>query len=454
MSIDHLVCVLQTTIMIKPEYGKAIIFFLLLTVVLSACGQVATSQKFTINGTSTNTPFHQKSTFTPTKEPPPTHTATDTATITQTFTLTSTITETFELTQTATLEKSAPTLTTAPKTSTPKAQNQPNSEKPTIKVSITTNCRTGPGISYSKLTPLQAGKSASLIGRDFNYSYWIIKDPGNSGRDCWLWGYYASASGNTKDLKVYSNPAQDTPKSTSTAAPTAQKTTPAASKTPKPTQTPEPTLAPKTPLPTNTPNLTPATHTNTPLPATDTPIPSETPIPTDTPIPSDTPLPSNTPESLFCSYTSPLPSEEQQILDLINNARTSRGLSPLYGSDRLVYAARDHGTDMTCHGTYSHNSTDGTRAWERIGLVMNGSKTWCYSHCCCGEIFYGGSANLTPAHAFNWWMNHESQDPNYEDNIHKRTILGQYYNRIGVGVTYYQHNGVTRKFYTVDFFRR
>jgi len=38
-------------------------------------------------------------------------------------------------------------------------------------------------------------------------------------------------------------------------------------------------------------------------------------------------------------------------------------------------------------------------------------------------------------------------------NAHKCTILGQWYTRLGVGVIYYQHDGVTRKFYTVDFVR-
>jgi uncharacterized protein YkwD len=138
---------------------------------------------------------------------------------------------------------------------------------------------------------------------------------------------------------------------------------------------------------------------------------------------------------------------------MINNARKNHGLSPVYGTDKLVNAARNHGRDMTCNGVYSHTSTDGTKAWERIGDYMYGNPNWCYGHCCCGEIFYGGGNYLTPEQAFDWWMNHEPEDPNEDWNIHKRTILGQYYNRIGVGVIYYEHNGVIRKFYTVDFCR-
>jgi len=172
------------------------------------------------------------------------------------------------------------------------------------------------------------------------------------------------------------------------------------------------------------------------------------------PLPTPTPTPTHITIPGFCDYTVALPGEEQQIMDLINDARESEGLSPLYRADQLVNIAREHGSDMTCNGTYSHTSTDGTRAWERIGIAMYGNQNWCYSHCCCGEIFYGGGAYLTPEYAFNWWMTHEPADPNEDWNIHKRTILGQYYNRIGVGVAYYEHDGVTRKFYTVDFCRR
>ena len=155
---------------------------------------------------------------------------------------------------------------------------------------------------------------------------------------------------------------------------------------------------------------------------------------------------------MYCSFTSAVPAEEQQIFDMINKARRKAGLNELTMNQKLVTAAREHGQDMTCHGTYSHTSTDGTKAWERIGLAMKDNKNWCYSHCCCGEIFMGGGSVES---AFNWWMTHE---PVYKDglNIHAWTILGQYYNRMGVGVIYY-HNpntGVTRKFYTVDFYRK
>jgi len=428
--------------MSKTRFGKLVFLLILFAGLTSACDEIQASQKYTIKGTSTKTPFHIKSTFTPTLEQPPTFTPSDTPTITLTYTPSPTITETLEITETPTLSEPSFTSTTAPFTATPKVKTSVPQDKATVKVSLTTNCRTGPGISYPRLTPLQAGKVAPLIGRDKTYSYWIIKDPGNTGRDCWLWGYYAKTTGNTKDLKVYYAPDQ-TPKPSNTIVPTAQKTTPA------PTKTPKPTLTPKTPLPTKTPNLTPATYTNTPLPPTITPTPSDTPTPSNTPPPSNTPRPSNTPESMYCSYTSAVPGEEQQIFNMINQVRIENGRSPLTTNNSLVNAARLHGQDMTCHGTYSHTSTDGTKAWERIGLAIANNRNWCYSNCCCGEIFMGGGSVES---AFNWWMTHE---PEYQDgwNIHAWTILGRYYKQMGVGVIYYNHNGVTRKYYTVDFVR-
>jgi len=406
----------------QNKYGKVLLFILLLTSISSACEVVQTPPKYTLNGTSTKTPFHTKSTFTPTKEPPPTFTPSETPAPTETATSTSTATEFVPDTE----EPASPSPLPATSTAVVEPKKSKTPDQPTVKVSLTTNCRTGPGVSYPKLSPLPAGKTVPLVGRDSSYSYWIIKDPGKTGQNCWLWGYYATTSGNTKILKVFSAPGQ-----TSTPVPTLKITTPAATKTAKPSSTP------KTPLPTETPNLTPGTPTNTPKPATATPVPSNTP----------------TPNSSYCNYTSVLTGEEEQIKNLINNARTSRGLPKLKVDVRLVYAARDHGRDMTCHGTYSHTSTDGRKAYERISVALGHGPNWFYNHCCASEIFYGGGSYLTPQIAFNWWMTHTPYDPNETDNIHKRTILSQYSTVLGVGVIYYQHNGVIRKFYTVDFAR-
>jgi uncharacterized protein YkwD len=422
----------------KPWNGKLIISLFLLTGIFSACDTVQTAPKYTIKGTSTRTPFHIKSTFTQTQEPPPTFTPSNTPSHTPIPTDSSTPTETQTTTETITATASDEPVSPTPKPPSPTTQAEKKNstaDEPSVKVSKSTNCRTGPGISYPKVGVLKAGKSVNLIGRDKYSTYWIIKDPNKTGKKCWIWGYYATTSGNTQKLSIYTAPVQISSKASPTPKPTIKITTPPASKTPKNTSTP------KTPVPTETPNLTPGTATNTPEPATATPVPSNTPIPTNT----------SPPSSKYCPYTSVLPGEEEKIKNLINNARAKRGLPKLKVKIQLVEAARDHGRDMTCNGIYSHTSSDGTKAWERISVALGHNKSWCYNHCCCSEIFYGGGSYLTPEIAFDWWMNHPSQDPNYKDNIHKRTILSKYSTKLGVGVIYYQHNGTIRKFYTVDF---
>ncbi|MEE9599409.1 MAG: hypothetical protein V3V66_03010, partial [Anaerolineales bacterium] len=115
---------------------------------MSACEGVQTVPKYTLKGTSTKTPFNIKSTFTPTKEPPPTLTPSETPTPTEVFTSTPTVTETNAFTDTVTAEPSSPTPYPPSATTDNKVQKSENPNNVTVKVSITTNCRTGPGVSY------------------------------------------------------------------------------------------------------------------------------------------------------------------------------------------------------------------------------------------------------------------------------------------------------------------
>jgi len=226
--------------MFRYKHGKALFIVLLLTGILNACETVQTPQKYTLKGTSTKTPFHIKSTFTPTKEPPPTFTPSRTPSITPSYTNTSTVTETPVDTVTASPEPVSPTPSPQPPTTTATVQKKStSSDDPTVKVSLSTNCRTGPGIPYPKLSVFKAGKSTRLIGRDKKSTYWIIKDPGKTGKVCWIWGYYAKTTGNTKNLTVYSAPGISTHKASKTPVSTTKKTSPPATKPPKNTPTPK-----------------------------------------------------------------------------------------------------------------------------------------------------------------------------------------------------------------------
>lgn len=113
---------------------------------------------------------------------------------------------------------------------------------PVVRVSVDTNCRTGPGIAYDRLTGLRVGEQAEVVGKFTSVSppYWIIR---KDGVNCWLWGQYATVEGNTANLQEMVPP-------------------------PSPTPT-------RTPTPTITPTITQTgTTTNTP---TDTPTISPTP---------------------------------------------------------------------------------------------------------------------------------------------------------------------------------
>ena len=77
---------------------------------------------------------------------------------------------------------------------------------PTVSVSVGTNCRTGPGKIYGLIGELKVGESAEVIGKKPSYNYWIIKNPDTNG-ECWLWGEYATVTGDTSKLKEYPVPA-------------------------------------------------------------------------------------------------------------------------------------------------------------------------------------------------------------------------------------------------------
>jgi hypothetical protein len=94
----------------------------------------------------------------------------------------------------------------------------PTPSVPTVTVSVNTNCRTGPGVVYPLVGGLNVGQSAEIIGKSTGTNYWIIKLPSN-GAVCWLWGEYATVSGNVANLQEYAIPPTPTPTLTPTPTP-------------------------------------------------------------------------------------------------------------------------------------------------------------------------------------------------------------------------------------------
>lgn len=83
-----------------------------------------------------------------------------------------------------------------------------------VTVSVETNCRSGPGTAYDILGVLPVGQSAEVIGRNASGDTWIIRLPSNPAIICWVWGQYATVTGNTSGLTVYTPPPTPIPPAT------------------------------------------------------------------------------------------------------------------------------------------------------------------------------------------------------------------------------------------------
>jgi len=82
---------------------------------------------------------------------------------------------------------------------------------PQISVSVATNCRVGPGKVYDRVGALLVGQVSEVIGRDYTGNYWYIRNPNQNGGLCWLWGEYATVTGNWAVLPQYTPPPTPTP---------------------------------------------------------------------------------------------------------------------------------------------------------------------------------------------------------------------------------------------------
>ncbi len=94
-------------------------------------------------------------------------------------------------------------------TDTPTAT--PTLPPPMVSVSLDTNCRSGPGKIYDMTGSLLVGQTAEVIGREAGSQYWVIRDPKNPANICWVWGYYATITGDTARLPVFTPPPTPTP---------------------------------------------------------------------------------------------------------------------------------------------------------------------------------------------------------------------------------------------------
>jgi uncharacterized protein YkwD len=105
---------------------------------------------------------------------------------------------------------------------------------------------------------------------------------------------------------------------------------------------------------------------------------------------------------------------EEEMLRIVNEERTSRGLKPLVMSDSLRRVARLHSIDMFQKGYFAHDSPDGTTPFQR----MRGG----------GVEYYEAGENIALAPTIRIAHSGLMKSPG-----HRANILNPAFRRVGIG---------------------
>lgn len=123
---------------------------------------------------------------------------------------------------TPTLEPGMPTYTetlTPTLTLTPEPTNTATPAGVWLTITQNTNCRVGPAAYYRLVTSLMAGQTVEATGKNPYNDYYYVVNPDNPNGFCWVWGQYATVSGSTDILPVFTAQPTPTPTNTPTLAP-------------------------------------------------------------------------------------------------------------------------------------------------------------------------------------------------------------------------------------------
>jgi uncharacterized protein YkwD len=136
---------------------------------------------------------------------------------------------------------------------------------------------------------------------------------------------------------------------------------------------------------------------------------------------------------------------ERALLQLINHARTRRGLARLRLNAPLDRAALSHSRSMLAHGYFSHSSLGGGSYCGRLvhaGYRRKGCTSWMV-----GEVIgWGAGARGTPRAVFTAWMH---------SRAHRSILLGRRWRDVGVGAASGTFRGLSGAvLFTVDQGRR
>ncbi len=104
-------------------------------------------------------------------------------------------------------------------TSTPLVIMSPTSILAMISVSVATNCRSGPGKAYPIDGALMVDEVAQVLAIDPTGKYWYIPNPDDPGYYCWVWGEYATVTGFTGNVQMFTPPPTPTATLTPTPSP-------------------------------------------------------------------------------------------------------------------------------------------------------------------------------------------------------------------------------------------
>lgn len=106
-----------------------------------------------------------------------------------------------------------------------------------------------------------------------------------------------------------------------------------------------------------------------------------------------------------------------EVLQLVNQERTARGLTELQYSDELEVPAMQHACEMITNHFFAHdNPTTGSSPGDRVALSEFDAVTW-------GENIACGQA--TAEEVMTGWMNSDG---------HRANILNPDFTHLGVGV--------------------
>jgi hypothetical protein len=165
--------------------SKRILFFVFVVLWISGCAPLPVTQPPAPDIDQLNTAIAQTAAAAITQSMQPSS-PTSAVSLTPSLTFTPSFTPTSSATATSTLT--------------------PTPEIAQISVSVATNCRNGPGKIYGYKSALLVGQVAQVLARDPTGKYWYIPNPESPGEFCWVWGQYATITGNTLALPIYTPP--------------------------------------------------------------------------------------------------------------------------------------------------------------------------------------------------------------------------------------------------------